>query len=262
MVFPEDFSKKNNTFTLLQRNTDFQKSFFGSDDFFHFLTNRKLIFFISAIYKPFFRDSLYEQCRSYYNPGIETMDRDSLDSLIDERVRYTVRFAHEHSPFYRHWGRRTSTRGISGAHEDLLRLPIVPRTIRENQPPTTPEFRFLSTLPGTSSRSRRRAGRAGHPRVSSSRGMTGRGMQGNMPGVLCRRGSVLGPGGRVCLVRHERGCEHHDSCSRKIGMTIIPFGRCDFASRAITAYRPTAIVGSVFDFSARAPAGAGRHTAG
>jgi coenzyme F390 synthetase len=34
--------------------------------------------------------------------------------------------------------------------------------------------------------------------------------------------------------------------AQRIGMTIIPFGRCDFASRVITAYRPTAIVGSVF----------------
>jgi phenylacetate-coenzyme A ligase PaaK-like adenylate-forming protein len=29
-------------------------------------------------------------------------------------------------------------------------------------------------------------------------------------------------------------------------MTMIPFGKCDFASRVLTSYRPTAIVGSVF----------------
>ena len=119
------------------------------------------------------------------------MDRDRLDSLIDERVRYTVRYAHEHSPFYRHWFRQNGIDpGDIRVHEDLLKLPIVSgRTIRENQPPEHPGFQVpFNTSRETSSPSRRRAGRAGPPRVSSSRGMTGRGMPRNMPGVLSRRG--------------------------------------------------------------------------
>ncbi|OPY37007.1 MAG: hypothetical protein A4E35_01467 [Methanoregula sp. PtaU1.Bin051] len=38
---------------------------------------------------------------AYHDPAVETMDRADLDALIDERVRYTVRYADEHSPFYR-----------------------------------------------------------------------------------------------------------------------------------------------------------------
>ena len=34
--------------------------------------------------------------------------------------------------------------------------------------------------------------------------------------------------------------------AQRLGMTIIPFGKCDFSSRVISGYRPTAIVGSVF----------------
>ncbi len=34
--------------------------------------------------------------------------------------------------------------------------------------------------------------------------------------------------------------------AQRLGMTIIPFGKCDFSSRVITSYRPTAIIGSVF----------------
>ena len=84
---------------------------------------------------------------AYHDPVVETMDRDSLDSLIDDRVRYTVRYANEHSPFYRHWFREN---GINPAeirlHEDLLNLPVISgRTIREHQPPGTPDFQFLST---------------------------------------------------------------------------------------------------------------------
>lgn len=33
----------------------------------------------------------------FYNPEIETMERSELDSLIEERIRYTVRYAAENS---------------------------------------------------------------------------------------------------------------------------------------------------------------------
>jgi len=74
------------------------------------------------------------------------MNRGSLDALIDERVRYTIRYADEHSPFYRHWFREN---GIDPkeirVHEDLLSLPVISgRTIREHQPPGTADFQFLS----------------------------------------------------------------------------------------------------------------------
>ncbi len=78
----------------------------------------------------------------YFNEKIETMNRGELDVLIEERIRYTVNYANEHSPFYRKWFRE---HGINPSeirtHEDLRDLPIISgRTIRKNQPPESPDF--------------------------------------------------------------------------------------------------------------------------
>ncbi|MEI6293918.1 MAG: coenzyme F390 synthetase, partial [Methanomicrobiales archaeon] len=82
----------------------------------------------------------------FYNKAVETLDRDDLDALIDERVSYTISYAVKHSPFYRDWFHAHHIDpGDVRTHEDLLSLPIISgRTVRENQPPHTPEFRFLS----------------------------------------------------------------------------------------------------------------------
>jgi phenylacetate-coenzyme A ligase PaaK-like adenylate-forming protein len=82
-----------------------------------------------------------------FSPEIETMERSDLDSLIDERVRYTVQYAAEHSPFYRHWFKENRIQpGEIRVHEDLLSLPLISgKTIREHQPPVTQNFEFLST---------------------------------------------------------------------------------------------------------------------
>ena len=84
--------------------------------------------------------------RSYFNTEIETLDRGGLDALIEERVRYTIRYAIENSPFYRKWFEK---HGINPTeiktHEDLLDLPVISgKTIQENQPPETNEFMFRS----------------------------------------------------------------------------------------------------------------------
>ena len=82
----------------------------------------------------------------YYNKAVETLGRDDLDALIDERVSDTISYAAEHSPFYRDWFRahHIDPRDVR-THEDLLSLPIISgKTVRENQPPQTPEFRFMS----------------------------------------------------------------------------------------------------------------------
>ncbi len=39
----------------------------------------------------------------FFNEKIETMSRGDLDALIEERIRYTVKYASEHSPFYKKW---------------------------------------------------------------------------------------------------------------------------------------------------------------
>ena len=37
---------------------------------------------------------------SYFKEEIETLPRDELDIVVDERIRYTVKYAYENSPFY------------------------------------------------------------------------------------------------------------------------------------------------------------------
>jgi coenzyme F390 synthetase len=185
----------------------------------------------------------------YHNPGIETMDRDSLDSLIDERVRYTVRYAHEHSPFYRHWFRQNNINPEDiRVHEDLLQLPIVSgRTIRENQPPTTPDFRFLSTPPEDIFTIQETSGTSGTPKSFFLTWDDWKRYAEKYARSFVSQG--FSPGDRVVVCASygmNVGANTMTLAAQRIGMTIIPFGRCDFASRAITAYRPTAIVGSVF----------------
>ena len=57
---------------------------------------------------------------AYYSPEIETMERNDLDALIDERVRYTVQYAAERSPFYKHWFYENNINPAEiRVHEDL-----------------------------------------------------------------------------------------------------------------------------------------------
>src|SRR6056297_4251425 len=84
--------------------------------------------------------------RRYYNSDIETMERAELDSIVDERVRYTVQYAAENSLFYKKWFREHNIKTSDiRSHEDLLELPIISgKTIRENQPPEKEHFGFKS----------------------------------------------------------------------------------------------------------------------
>src|SRR5674536_10375 len=72
------------------------------------------------------------------------MDRGELDALVDERIRYTVHFAAENSPFYRKWFRTNKIDPSTiREHEDLRDLPIISgKNVREGQPPETEEFEF------------------------------------------------------------------------------------------------------------------------
>src|SRR5660398_189186 len=65
------------------------------------------------------------------------MDRGELDALVDERIRYTVQFAAENSPFYRKWFRTNKIDPSTiTEHEDLRDLPIISgKNVRERQPP-------------------------------------------------------------------------------------------------------------------------------
>lgn len=75
----------------------------------------------------------------YYNKEIETMNRGDLDSLIDEKVKYTIKYAYENSKFYKKWfdKNKIEIKSIK-THEDLKELPIITGdTIKKNQPPST-----------------------------------------------------------------------------------------------------------------------------
>jgi coenzyme F390 synthetase len=187
--------------------------------------------------------------KRYFNEEIETMERGDLDTLVDERIHYTVKYANEHSPFYRKWLRE---HGIKPAeihsHEELLELPIISgRKIRENQPPETTDFEFKSvnwkevyTLHETS-------GTSGTPKTffltwedwqryaeKYARSFTSQG---------------FGPGDRVVVCASygmNVGANTMTLAAKEIGMTIIPEGKCTFPVRFIKNYKPTGIVGSVF----------------
>ena len=185
----------------------------------------------------------------YHNAATETMDRGSLDNLIDERVRYTVKYAEEHSPFYRHWFREN---GIDPneirVHEDLLHLPVISgRTIREHQPPVTQDFGFLSAGWGEIFTIQETSGTSGTPKSFFLTWDDWRRYAEKYARSFVSQGFL--PEDRVVVCASygmNVGANTMTLAARRIGMTIIPFGKCNFASRVITAYRPTSIVGSVF----------------
>ena len=77
---------------------------------------------------------------------IETMKRDKLEVLVEDRIRYTIKYANENSFFYRTWFRKHKVNPNEiRNHADLLNLPIVSgKTIRQNQPPHSEDFHFRS----------------------------------------------------------------------------------------------------------------------
>ena len=186
---------------------------------------------------------------AYHNRQIETMERSGLDALVDERVRYTIRYANEHSPFYRHWFKENRINPDEiRVHEDLLNLPIISgKTIREHQPPLTPEFEFQSAGWGDVFTIQETSGTSGTPKSffltwddwkryaeKYSRSFVSQGFSAQDRVVVCASYGMNVGANTMTLAAHH------------IGMAVIPFGKCDFASRVLSSYRPTAIVGSVF----------------
>lgn len=185
----------------------------------------------------------------YFSPEIETMDRSDLDALIDERVRYTVQYAADHSPFYRNWFRKHRINPAEvRVHEDLLELPLIAgKTIREHQPPLTPEFEFLSTGWSDVFSIQETSGTSGTPKgffltwddwkryaEKYARSFVSQGFSSKDRIVVCASYGM------------NVGANTMTIAAQRIGMGIIPMGKCSFDSRILKSYRPTAIVGSVF----------------
>jgi coenzyme F390 synthetase len=186
---------------------------------------------------------------AYYRKEIETMPRDELDALVDERIRYTVKFAVDNSPFYRKWFKDNQINPADiRSHEDLRELPIITgKTVRERQPPETSEYEFkcidwdqVYTIHETS-------GTSGTPK---SFFLTWDDW--NRYAEKYARSFVsqnFGKGDRVVVCASygmNVGANTMTLAAQKIGMTIIPEGKCTFPVRIIRNYQPTGIVGSIF----------------
>ena len=187
--------------------------------------------------------------RRYFKSEVETMDRDGLDAVIDERIAYTVRYAAEHSAFYRSFFRSHSIdpKKIK-AHEDLIELPIISsQTIRQNQPPETPDFRFMSAGWENIFTVHETSGTSGTPKSFFLTWEDWRRYAEKYARIFVSQGLSSSDRLIVCASYGMNvGANTMTLAARDIGITIIPVGKCTFPLRLYTSYNPTAIVGSVF----------------
>jgi len=185
----------------------------------------------------------------YFNEKIEKMERDDLDALVEERIHYTIKYASEHSPFYRKW---FIDNGIKPSevrtHEDLRELPIISgRTMRENQPPDSADFLFRSidwdaifTLHETS-------GTSGTPKTFFLTWEDWERYAQKYARIFISQGFRAGDRVVVCASYGMNvGANTMTLAARDIGITIIPEGKCTFPGRVIKFYKPTGLVGNVF----------------
>jgi coenzyme F390 synthetase len=186
---------------------------------------------------------------AYFNPEIETLDRGDLDALVDERISNTVRYAAEHSLFYRRMFEKTGIDPNSiREHEDLLELPVISgKTIRENQPPVTGGFGFLSVDWKNVYTIHETSGTSGTPKAFF---LTWSDWQRYAEKYArCFVSQGFGPDDRVVVCASygmNVGANTMTLAARNVGFSVIPEGKCTFPPRVITSFRPTAIVGSVF----------------
>lgn len=187
----------------------------------------------------------------YFQEEMEKMHRDDLDALVDERIRYTVRYAQENSPFYRKWfkNNRINVSDIR-SHEDLMELPVISgKTILRKQPPESDGFEFKSTREDNVYTIHETSGTSGAPKSffltwddwnryadKYARAFVSQGFGQNDRVIVCASYGMNVGASTMTLAAH------------KIGMTIIPEGKCTFPVRVIRNYEATGIVGSIFKF--------------
>jgi coenzyme F390 synthetase len=185
----------------------------------------------------------------YFNEKIETMNRDDLDALIEERIKYTVKYAYQYSPFYRKWFKKNHIDPSDiKSHEDLRELPIITgKTLRERQPPETEDFEFkcvdwddVYTIHETS-------GTSGAPKSFFLTWGDWNRYAEKYARSFVSQG--FGQGDRVVVCASygmNVGANTMTLAAQKMGMAIIPEGKCTFPVRIIKNYEPTGIVGSIF----------------
>lgn len=186
---------------------------------------------------------------SFFREDMETKPRNELDMEVNERIQYTVRYAYDNSPFYRKWfdKSRIKPSDISD-HQDLRELPIISGdVIRNKQPPETNEFEFKSTDWKNIFTIHETSGTSGVPK---SFFLTWEDWQ--RYAEKYARAFVsqnFGSGDRVVVCASygmNVGANTMTLAAQKIGMAIIPEGKCTFPVRIMQNYKPTGIVGSVF----------------
>ncbi|MCK8518563.1 coenzyme F390 synthetase [Methanoculleus sp. 7T] len=185
----------------------------------------------------------------YHNPAVETLARPDLDVLIDERVRYTVGYADEHSPFYRRWFERHGIRPAAvREHEDLRDLPIVSgATIRRYQPPQAGEFCFKSVPWEAVFTINETSGTSGVPKSFFLTWEDWERYAEKYSRIFVSQGFRAGDRVVVCTSYGMNvGANTMTLAARDLGMTIVPEGKCTFPVRVMAHYRPTAVIGSVF----------------
>ena len=188
---------------------------------------------------------------SYFNDEIETMSREDIDALVEERIKYTVEYAYKYSPFYKKWFKenRINISDIK-SHEDLRELPIITsKTLREKQPPETENFEFkcvdwddIYTIHETS-------GTSGMPKSFFLTWDDWNRYAEKYARSFVSQG--FGRGDRVVVCASygmNVGANTMTLAAQKIEMAIIPEGKCTFPVRIIKNYQPTGIVGSIFKF--------------
>ena len=185
----------------------------------------------------------------YYRESIETMERAALDDLIDERTRYTVQYANDHSPFYRRWFKEHHIDPQSvRTHEDLLTLPLISGAdIRAHQPPVSEEFEFRSSALEEIFTIHETSGTSGTPKSFFLTWQDWERFAEKYARIFVSQG--FGPGDRIIICASygmNVGANTMTLAARDLGITIIPTGRCTFPLRTIRSYQPTGIVGSVF----------------
>lgn len=186
---------------------------------------------------------------SYFNSEIETMDRGELDALIEERIKYTVKYAHDNSPFYNKWFKenKISVSDIK-SHEDLRELPIITgKIMRGRQPPESSEFEFKCSSWDDIYTIHETSGTSGRPKSFFLTWEDWKRYAEKYARSFVSQG--FGKGDRVVVCASygmNVGANTMTLAAQKIGMTIIPEGRCTFPVRIIENYQPTGIVASIF----------------
>lgn len=186
---------------------------------------------------------------AFFDRTTETLPRRDLDALVDERIRYTVRYAGLHSPFYKQWFREHGIRPEEvKCHDDLQKLPIISgKTIRENQPPEKEEFLFRSLPWDEIFTVHETSGTSGTPKSFFLSWEDWERYAAKYARIFASQG--FGKGDRVVICASygmNVGANTMTLAAKGIGMTIIPTGKCTFPRRIFESYRPTGIVGSVF----------------